>query len=170
MRWRKASRAVARAAILVCVAGAPAQQSLVSKPAPSFTRAAFDGRTIRLDDYRGRVVLLNFWATWCGPCQAELPRFALWQCKYGAQGLQVIAVSMDDGPDAPRALARKLDLSFPVVMGDDQLGTLYGGVLGLPVSFLIGRDGTVIERIEGETDLAALEAHITALLSQPQTK
>ncbi|MDR3742080.1 MAG: TlpA disulfide reductase family protein [Terracidiphilus sp.] len=152
--------------MFVCTCSLPAQDSLLAKKAPSFTRASLEGQTVRLDDYRGRVVLLNFWATWCVPCQVELPRFAEWQRQYGAQGLQVLAVTMDDSPRAPRALARKLNLNFPVAIGDDALGTLYGGVLGLPVSFVIARDGTVMERVEGETDLAALEARIRKQLAQ----
>lgn len=144
-----------------------AQGSLLHKPAPDFTRTTLDGKPVVLSALRGRVVLLNFWATWCAPCQAELPRFAAWQRQYAAQGLSVVAVSMDDGPEAPRALVRRIKPDFPVVMGDDELAEHYGGVLGLPVSFLIARDGTVVERIEGETDLAALEARIAKLLASP---
>jgi cytochrome c biogenesis protein CcmG/thiol:disulfide interchange protein DsbE len=69
---------------------------LEHKPAPVFERTDLAGRKVRLKDYRGKVVLLNFWATWCASCQVELPRFAEWQKRYGAQGLQVLAVSMDD--------------------------------------------------------------------------
>lgn len=166
MRLRRASSACAAALALVCTWAAVAQSPLERKPAPDFTRTDFDGRRVALSELRGKVVLLNFWATWCAPCQAELPRFALWQRSYAAQGLQVIAVSMDDSAAAPRALMRKLKPGFPVLLGDEKLGELYGGVLGLPVSFLIARDGTVVARIEGETDLHALEARIQELLTQ----
>jgi thiol-disulfide isomerase/thioredoxin len=143
-----------------------AQNALVHKPAPPFVRKDLAGRTIDLRANRGKVVLLNFWATWCAPCQVELPRFSAWQKQYGASGLQVIAISMDDDAAPVRALTRKLRLGFPVVMGDDKLGTLYGGVLGLPVTFLISRDGTIVARIEGQTDLNALEQRIKGLLKQ----
>jgi cytochrome c biogenesis protein CcmG, thiol:disulfide interchange protein DsbE len=165
MRWKRASSVAA--ALLLSACAALAQGSLIGKPAPAFTRTGFDGKPVALAPYRDRVVLLNFWATWCAPCQAELPRFAAWQKQYGAQGLQVVAVSMDDSDTAPRALMRRLKPGFPVVMGDEELGALYGGVLGLPVSFLIARDGTIVERIEGETDLAVLESRIVKLLAQP---
>ncbi|MFZ0746031.1 MAG: TlpA disulfide reductase family protein [Terracidiphilus sp.] len=146
---------------------APPRQSLVNKPAPAFVRNDLNGRRIRLRAYRGKVVLLNFWATWCGPCQVELPHFAAWQQQYGPDGLQVLAVSMDDTSAPVRALVRKMQLDFPVVMGDQKLGERYGGVLGLPITFLIGRDGQVYARIDGQTDLQAMERTIKTLLAQP---
>lgn len=130
---------------------------LVHKAAPEFGRADLAGRKIDLEQYRGKVVLLNFWATWCASCRVELPKFGAWQKKYRRDGLQVLAVSMDDGDVPVRRVARKLHLEFPIVMGDAVLGEAYGGVLGLPVTFLIDRDGQVLSRIEGEADLPALE-------------
>jgi len=145
---------------------AAAQSPLLHKPAPGFARKDLAGKQVDLRRERGKVVLLNFWATWCAPCQVELPRFSAWQKQYASQGFQVIAVSMDDDATPVRPVVRKLKLDFPVVMGDDKLGTLYGGVLGLPVTFLIARDGTVVGRIEGQTDLNALEQRIKGLLKQ----
>jgi cytochrome c biogenesis protein CcmG, thiol:disulfide interchange protein DsbE len=142
-----------------------AQNVQVHKQAPVFVRNDLTGRRIDLHAYRGRVVLLNFWATWCGPCQVELPRFGAWQMQYGSQGLQVLAVSMDDEATPVRKLVRKLKLDFPVIMGDEKLGNLYGGVLGLPVTYLIGRDGTVAARLEGQADLPAMEERIKGLLN-----
>jgi thiol-disulfide isomerase/thioredoxin len=156
--------------VLVLAAGilnaAPAEVSLVHKQAPVFARKDLRGKTVALRAYRGKVVLLNFWATWCGPCLVELPRFAAWQKQYGPDGLQVIAVSMDDGPTPARALVRKLALDFPVVMGDEKLGSMYGGVLGLPVTYLIDRKGKVRGRIEGESDLKVMEGKIQKLLAE----
>jgi cytochrome c biogenesis protein CcmG/thiol:disulfide interchange protein DsbE len=143
-----------------------AQPSLVHRPAPVFVRTSLSGQRIDLAAYRGKVVLLNFWATWCGPCQVELPRFSAWQKQYGPTGLQVVAVSMDDDATGVRPVVRKLKLDFPVIMGDERLGKLYGGVLGLPVTFLIGRDGKVAARIEGGADLHAMEGKIKQLLGQ----
>lgn len=143
-----------------------AQTSVVHKPAPVFVRTSLSGQRVDLGAYRGKVVLLNFWATWCGPCKVELPRFSAWQKQYGPKGLQVVAVSMDDDATGVRPVVRKLKLDFPVVMGDEKLGKLYGGVLGLPVTFLIGRNGKVAARIEGGSDLQDMEAQIKQLLSQ----
>lgn len=136
------------------------------KQAPPFVRVDLTGRPIDLESYRGKVVLLNFWATWCAPCQVELPRFEIWQKKYGAQGLQVLAVSMDDGDAAGKRTVRRLHLTYPVVMGDAKLGDIYGGVLGLPVTFLIDRNGVVVAKIKGETDLEKLESRVKALVAK----
>lgn len=155
---------------LACVAAfvhaAPAAKSLLHKPAPSFTRIDLNGDRVSLQSYRGKVILLSFWATWCIPCRLELPRFIEWQKQYGPVGLQVIAVSMDDNPSPVRAFVRKLKPDFPVVMGDAKLGTRYGGILGLPVTFLIARDGRVFTRLEGEANLPAMESRIKELLAQ----
>jgi cytochrome c biogenesis protein CcmG/thiol:disulfide interchange protein DsbE len=144
---------------------APPTHSLLHKQAPSFVRADLDGKQIDLSTYRGKVLLLNFWATWCAPCQLELPRFNAWQEKYGSDGLQVIAVSMDDDPAPVRATDRKLQLNFPVIMGDAKLGTQYGGVLGLPITYLIGRDGTIRARLKGAANLQGMEKRIRKLLA-----
>lgn len=139
---------------------------LVHKQAPEFIRTDLNGQQIDLKRYRGKVVLLNFWATWCAPCQIELPRFDAWQKKYGAHGLQVLAVSMDDGDAPVKRTVRRLHLGFPVVMGDAKLGDAYGGVLGLPITFLIDRNGVVVGKVKGETDLGKLELRVKAALGQ----
>jgi thiol-disulfide isomerase/thioredoxin len=118
------------------------QSAVASSPplleiAPDFTRADLAGRPVRLSGYRGNVVLLSFWATWCEPCRAEAPRFSAWQRTYGPRGLQVLGISMDDDAVAAADFARELKLDYPIVMGDAQLGELFGGVLGLPLAYLI---------------------------------
>jgi cytochrome c biogenesis protein CcmG, thiol:disulfide interchange protein DsbE len=153
---------------VLCAGGLCAQvpsTDLVDRPAPVFVRHDLSGRRVDLAQYRGRVVLLDFWATWCASCQVELPQFAKWQQKYGSQGLQVLAVSMDDSVAPVRRTVRRLHLGFPVLMGDAKLGAEYGGVLGLPVTYLVDRDGTVAARFKGETDLSAMEARIQGLLN-----
>jgi thiol-disulfide isomerase/thioredoxin len=143
---------------------ASAQDKLVHRQAPRFVRRDLSGKQVDLDAYRGKVVVLNFWATWCAPCQMEVPRFAAWQRKYGPDGLQILGVSMDDDPDVARRVSSRLGVNYPVVMGDARLGLLYGGILGLPVTYLIDRNGKVSARFQGETDLKKMESKIKELL------
>lgn len=153
--------------VLLCPdAALQAQAPLVNKPAPLFVRTDLQGRRIDLKALRGKVILLNFWATWCGPCRVELPQFQAWQNQYGSAGLQVVTISMDDDEQPIRAAVRKLGLDLPVIHGDDKLGTLYGGILGLPVTFLIDRQGRLVERREGAANLPDLERKVQQLLGR----
>ena len=159
------SRSVLAAALLVCLT-ATAAAAPTPDLAPDFTRAAVDGSAVHLAGYRGRVVLLNFWATWCGPCLKEMPTFVAWQESFGTTKLQVIGVSMDDDAAPVRRFLKKTPLDYPVVMGDVALATEFGGVLGLPTSYLIDAEGRIVSRYVGETDLKALEAKIRELSSR----
>jgi cytochrome c biogenesis protein CcmG, thiol:disulfide interchange protein DsbE len=155
------------ASIAVATAqSAPPAQNLLNKQAPDFTRQDLHGRAVHLAGFHGKVVLLNFWATWCAPCEVEMPVFAAWQRQYGPQGLQIIGVSMDDDAAAARRLARRLKLDYPIAMGDARLGLRYGGVLGLPLSFLIDRNGVVRARFEGETDVKVMENRVREQLAE----
>jgi peroxiredoxin len=147
---------------------AGAATPLLHQLAPEFTRIDLRHQALSLTAYRGDVVLLNFWATWCAPCQLEIPHFVAWQKQYGARGFQVIGISMDDDPAPVRSLYQKLHLNYPVAMGDAALGKLYGGVLGLPVTFVIDRRGKIVAEFQGETSLDKIESTLRPLLSQPQ--
>lgn len=153
---------------LVCAAARPAAaqqpESMVNKPAPAFTVSDLDNKPLEMSAFRGKVVLLNFWATWCGPCQLEMPRFVAWQTQYGARGLQVVGISMDDEAGPVRQLYRKLNLNYPVAVGDEKIGNLFGGVFGLPVTYLIDRQGKIVAEYRGESDLSQMEKQIEAQL------
>jgi cytochrome c biogenesis protein CcmG/thiol:disulfide interchange protein DsbE len=136
---------------------APMAAPLIHEKAPQFARTDLDNKRLDLKAYRGKVVLLNFWATWCVPCQAEMPSFVVWHRTYGPRGLQVIGISMDDDPALAREAYRKLKLTYPVAMSDVKLGDLYGGVLGLPMTLLIDRHGKIRAKFQGETDLNKIE-------------
>ena len=153
---------IAAAAMSVLLDGSvPALQA--GDTAPGFSRPAFGGKQLQLADYRGKLVVLNFWASWCGPCLKEMPTFVTWQRDYGPRGLQVIGISMDDDiASAERLLARR-PVSYPVVWGDAALGNKFGGVLGLPLTYLIDEKGKILGRYQGGT-LTELEARIKARL------
>ena len=132
--------------------------------APGFSRMDLNHHPVSLTAYRGKVILLNFWATWCAPCLTEMPRFVEWQQQYAAQGLQVIGISMDDEATPVRAFYQTHALNYPVVMGDEKLGGLYGGIFGLPVTFLIDRNGKIRFKHQGATDLNVIDAEMRTLL------
>jgi cytochrome c biogenesis protein CcmG, thiol:disulfide interchange protein DsbE len=132
--------------------------------APNFSLPQLSGSHLELSSYRGKVILLDFWATWCDPCRDEIPRFVDLQNKFGPQGLQIIGISMDDSPDPVRDFYQRFKMNYPVVMGNAQIGQLYGGVLGLPIAFLIARNGGIYTKLVGATDNSILEKEIVTLL------
>jgi len=139
--------------------------TLHHKLAPRFVRTDLQGQRFDLAAFKGRVVLLTFWATWCQPCQVEMPHFVDWQSRYGPQGLQIVSVSMDDDEAPVRAMTQDRGVNYSVLMGDADLARNYGGILGLPVTFLIDRKGRIAAKFRGETDLGAMERSVKRLLS-----
>ncbi len=144
--------------------GGPA--GAVGSVAAPFSLTEIDGKPVNLASYKGKVVLLDFWATWCVPCQSEIPHFVEFQNNYAAQGFQVVGISMDDGPDPVRTFYRQYKMNYPVAMGSTELAQSYGGILGLPVTFLIDRNGHVAANYRGQTDTAVIQQRLEALLKQ----
>jgi thiol-disulfide isomerase/thioredoxin len=137
-----------------------------STPAPNFTLDKLDGGNLKLSDLRGKAVLLNFWATWCGPCKIETPWLVELQNQYGSQGLQVIGVAMDDsGKDEIAKFAKDMGVNYPVLLGKEAVGDAYGGVPALPESFFIGRDGKIVDRIIGLKGRADIEDSVKKALN-----
>ena len=133
--------------------------------APDFTLESLDGKSVRLSDLRGKAVLLNFWATWCGPCKIETPWLVELQNQYGSQGLQVIGVAMDDsGKEDIAKFAKDMGVNYPVLLGKEAVGDAYGGVPALPESFFIGRDGKIVDKIIGLKGKAEIEDSIKKAL------
>jgi cytochrome c biogenesis protein CcmG/thiol:disulfide interchange protein DsbE len=114
------------------------------KPAPEFTLQDGNGAPVKISDYRGKVVLLNFWATWCGPCTMEIPWFTEFQQQYKSKGFEVLGVSMDDdGWTVIKPYITAHKINYRIVLGNDSVTQLYGGVDSLPTSFLIDKAGRV---------------------------
>ena len=162
---RRVLGAALSVAVLCCATGAFAQLA-TNAAAPDFRVRTIDGKSVSLSSHKGEVVLLNFWATWCTPCQTEMPRFIGFQKDYHAKGFQVIGISMDDSEAPVRAFSKKLKTNYPIAMGTAKLAESYGGVLGLPITFLIDRQGHIAKRYEGVVDLDKMEAEIQSLLRQ----
>jgi thiol-disulfide isomerase/thioredoxin len=136
------------------------------KAAPDFSLTDLDGKPLQLTAFHGKVVLIDYWATWCAPCKVEIPHLVALQRKYGPQGLQIIGISMDDDAAVVRTFARDLAMNYPVGLGNAELAESYGGVLGLPVAFLIDRDGRIVKRLDGDEKLQGLEREISELLKE----
>ena len=132
---------------------------LPGTPAPDVIFKNLDGEEVALSSFKGKVVLLNFWATWCDPCYIEIPWLIEMQQKYGARGFTVLGVSMDE--EGKTAVApflakerfnvkgQKLAVNYPIVLGNDDVANKFGGLLGYPTSFLISKDGKEIKKIQG---------------------
>jgi peroxiredoxin len=140
--------------------GAPA----IGKPPPNFTLQAADGRAFSLTGLRGRVVLVNFWATWCEPCKHELPAIDAVQRRFGARGFQAVGVDFADQDDVVRRFAAKARLGFPLL--EDSIGATASSyrLLGVPTSYLVGADGTLRAIHAGPYAEQALANAVSALL------
>jgi len=144
----------------------PATRLSQSKVAPDFSLQALDGTTVHLSDLRGKAVLLNFWATWCGPCKIEMPWFVDLQNQYGSQGLQIVGVAMDDASKEDIGkFAKDLGVNYPILIGKEAVGDQYGGVPALPESFLISRDGKIVDKIIGLRGKAEIEDAVKKALN-----
>jgi thiol-disulfide isomerase/thioredoxin len=146
-----------------------------SHPAePVVTFKDLQGKDVALDSLKGKVVLVNFWATWCDPCRAEIPDLIEFQNKYSAKGFTVLGIAMDEegksvvDPFVQKeqfdVQEQKLTMNYPIVLGDDDIAAKFGGMLGYPTSWLISRDGKMMKHIIGGVSADQLEKEIQALL------
>lgn len=141
--------------------------NMKGQPAPEFALQSLDGKTVRLSDFRGKAVLLNFWATWCEPCKIEMPWFVALQKQYGPEGLQIVGVAMDDASQQDIAkFAQTMGVNYPILIGKEAVGDSYGGVQFLPATFYIDRDGKVVDKIFGLKGRGEIEDDVKKILSQ----
>ncbi len=135
------------------------------KAAPGFTLKDATGKTVQLADYKGKVVLLNFWATWCGPCKIEIPWFIDFEQRYKDRGFAVLGISMDeDGWEAVKPYLEAKKVNYRVVIGTDEVADLYGGVSSLPTSFVIDRQGKIASTHVGLVSKSVYQNDIEQLL------
>jgi peroxiredoxin len=153
---------------------APVATNLTSaterKTAPGFLLKDANGATVNLADYKGKVVLLNFWATWCGPCKVEIPWFIEFQQQYKDRDFTVIGVSMDDdGWKSVTPYVTEHKINYPIVIGNDQVSQLYGGIDSLPTTYIVDRAGRVAATHVGLVDRSDYLNEILNLLADPKS-
>lgn len=157
-------------AMLLAAFTVPTQAS-DSKPiagatAPAWSLKDVDGKTVSSADFKGKVVLLDFWATWCPPCKAEIPGFVELQKTYGDKGLVVVGVSLDEeGAKVLKPFMKQFGINYPIVLGDLKTAQVFGGVRSIPTTFIIGRDGRIAGQHVGLTSKADFEKAIKPLLA-----
>jgi thiol-disulfide isomerase/thioredoxin len=151
------------------VDGGPPTSSCPANAKPAnynFTMKDIDNKDVKLSSLQGKVVLLDFWATWCGPCKIEIPCFIEFQQKYGKAGLQVVGVSTDDTVEKLKPYVAQMKMNYLVLQGLDQdaMQDAYGPLFGIPVTVLISRDGKMCHKHVGLSSKDAIEQEIKSLL------
>jgi peroxiredoxin len=164
--WKSGEQSVARTESPTDAAR-PSFCDAQAKPAPlDATLKDMNGQDVNLADYRGKVILLNFWATWCGPCKIEIPHFVELQDKYRDQGVVFLGLSVDDPVEKLKPFADKYQINYPVLvgLGRDDVQESFGPVWGIPITYLIDRRGNICLKHQGLATKEQFERAIKAML------
>jgi thiol-disulfide isomerase/thioredoxin len=142
----------------------PATLRADEQTAPGFALRAVDGKTIRLSEFRGKPVILDFWATWCAPCRASMPHLNTLQSRYRDRGLVVVGLSVDDtDPQVVRRYADRLGVTFRIAIADEKTLDLYGPIRAIPTTYFINRRGEIVRRVVGYIDQETMDAYAQEL-------
>ena len=146
--------------------------SAQQQKAPNFSLKSADGKTYQLSQLKGKVVIVNFWATWCGPCRREIPDFIEAYKKYKNQGLEIIGVSVDeDGWTKVKPFVTENKINYPVVLMDSKIVSDYGNFNAIPTTFVVDKNGNIVDTHTGVMTMSQLESKIQPLLkSKPAAK
>lgn len=153
--------------LLAALGAAPALRAepIGPLPAPAWALTDLAGQTVRSDQFKGKVVVVDFWATWCGPCREEIPGYIALQKKYGQDGLVIVGVSLDRrGAETVKKFAEREGMNYVVVIGDATTVEAFGGFDAIPTTFLIDRDGNIRDRKTGSMPTAEYEKVILKYL------
>jgi len=136
-----------------------------ARQAPSFNVKTLDGKPLRSAELRNKPVIVDFWATWCGPCRASMPHLSSMQSRYEKRGLTVIGMSVDDGgPQNVRKFANQLGVKFTLAMANDEVLDAYGPIRSIPTTFFINRKGDIVRRVVGYIDGETMEDYVKEIL------
>ncbi|MEO0248996.1 MAG: TlpA disulfide reductase family protein [candidate division WOR-3 bacterium] len=136
------------------------------KPAPDFSLVSIKGDTIRLSDYKGKVVILDFWATWCPPCKEEIPHFKKLFAEKSEGGLMIIGIVVNDDVSEVKKFVSKNAVNYPIVMGNADVEKAYGGINAIPTTFIIGKDMTIRQKVVGYRELSFFKKEVEKLLAE----
>ena len=155
-------RAIVAVLLLAFVVAMPA---VAADPAPNFSLKTGDGKVVDLSKLKGKAVVLNFWATWCGPCRSEIPGMLEVYDKYKSKGLEIVGISLDrDGWRVVTPYVEKAKMTYPVVMGDEDVVKAYGGIEAIPTTFVVDKKGNIVEKHVGYMSKEDFEKKVKKVL------